>query len=252
IEFFSSGLEGTLIGIAGIYIISKAIYQFIYPVDRQELNIGSYIVLAGGLVNFVMGMILERTGKKYRSITLEADGKHLKSDTLTSVGLFIGLWIVLLTEQYWIDSLIALILGLLLIRTGYKLIRESISGLMDEADLQILEDVITILEKNKKDKWIDVHNMRAQKYGHYIHIDCHMTFPWYETLQKTHDEIEKIEKLIQGKMNYEVDINIHADPCFPDLCSICTVQNCPERNNPFEKRVTWRIENVSERQRIIN
>jgi Dimerisation domain of Zinc Transporter len=101
------------------------------------------------------------------------------------------------------------------------------------------------LEENKKDKWIDIHNLRVLKYGDHLHIDAHVTFPWYDTLSLTHDEVDAIGVLIKNKMHDKMEFFIHADPCVPPYsCAVCPITNCEYRKSDFKGRIKWTIDNV--------
>ncbi len=245
IEFLSAGIEGSLITIAGIAIFSKASYNFFIPNPLQELGIGILISGIAGLINLFAGIYLQKTGKKHNSLTLIADGKHLATDAYTSAGLLLGLGLIFFTKIEWIDNLMAIIFGLFIIFEGIKLIRKSVAGVMDEADATLLKEMINTAEQNKKNEWIDLHNFRVIKYGSDLHIDCHITLPFYLSLKEAHCEVEAFEKMMQVKYN-TLELFIHADPCMPgSLCKICKLSNCAFREQQFCKNLEWTLENVA-------
>ncbi len=248
IEFFSAGLEGTLIVTAGCFIILKAIYDFFYPSPLKSMELGIIITALAGLTNGLLGYYLIRKGRQLNSVTLKADGKHLLSDTYTSIGLLLGLGWLYWTQWYWIDNLLALIFGGIITYMGYNLIRDSIAALLDEADHQVLQQIIDVLQKHRRDFWIDLHNMRVQKFGHALHVDCHVTFPWYAQLDKVHHEVEVLERLANRQMSREIEFFIHADPCKPSLCPICAIKDCPVRQHPFQQQIKWTLNNVMSEQ----
>lgn len=244
IEFISAGFEGGLILLAGIVIIIKSIFDFIHPKEVELLDIGAYLAGAAGLFNYILGKFLIKTGEKNKSITLIADGKHLLSDTYSSIGLVVGLLIITLTKILWLDNILAIIFGFVIIITGYQLFRKSLAGLMDEADITVLKDVLSTLNDSRNDKWIDIHNLRVQQYGSSYHIDCHVTLPWYHDLQTSHDELKKMEDIIYKKFDGRVELFIHPDPCIVFSCAICQLSECKVRQIPFEKKIEWTLENV--------
>jgi cation diffusion facilitator family transporter len=244
IEFISAGFEGGLILLAGIIIIGKSIINIFNPVEIDQLNIGAGFAAIAGLANYFLGRFLINTGQKHNSITLIADGKHLLSDTWSSIGLIIGIVLMYFTHWLWLDNIIAITFGLVIIYTGYKLIRKSLAGLMDEADENILTEVIQVLNKNRHANWIDIHNLRIQQYGASFHIDCHITLPWYNDLQTSHDELKNIEELIAKQFHDKVELFIHPDPCLPFSCTVCQLSHCQVRQNPFKQKVEWTLENV--------
>ncbi len=247
-EFISAAVEGAMIFIAGGIIIVKSIYNLIYPVELHSLDIGLYIVVAGGVINYLMGYYASRTGRKNDSAALTASGEHLKSDAYSTLGLIIGLGLIILTGFIWLDSLIAIIFGLIIIVTGFRILRTSLSGIMDEADIIVLEKIIGILNAHRKDEWIDIHNMRVIKYGHQLHIDCHVTLPWYFEVRKAHAEIEEIDHLINRNAGKRVEFFIHVDPCRDDSCPHCLLKDCPVRAGEFVRKIEWNLEMVMANQ----
>jgi cation diffusion facilitator family transporter len=249
VEFFSAFIEGILIGIAGLIIIFKSGYDLVYPKPITQLFEGASIIGATGVVNLLIGYYLINTGKKHRSITLEADGKHLLTDAVTSAGLVAGIILIKLTAIYWLDSVISIVLGLYIVYNGYKLTRRSVGGLMDESNIDLVKTIIEILQENRKDPWIDVHNLRAQQYGADLHIDCHLTLPYYFDLNRVHQEISDIDKMINGNAHRKTELFIHADPCLPACCNYCRMKECPVRQEPFRGEIKWTIENATKNQK---
>lgn len=244
IEYLSSGFEGGLITISGVAIIIKSSYSFIYPQQIHSLDIGLYLTLATGLCNYFMGRYLIRHGKINHSTAMVADGKHLLSDTISSVGIIIGLLIIYFTKLYWLDNLLAILAGIYICYMGYSLLKESVTSLLDEADVEKLNLVIETLNVNRREKWIDMHNLRVLKYGAHLHVDAHITLPWYDKLEDSHTEVSLVENLIKKELGTELEFFIHADPCIPTSCAICVVHDCPVRKAGFVKRLTWTLENV--------
>jgi cation diffusion facilitator family transporter len=244
IEFLSAGLEGGLILIAGGSIFYKAIKGFFHPSLITDIDIGLYLSCFAGICNFLMGRYLIAQGKKYNSALMIADGKHLISDTVSSLGLVVGLIVIYITKIYWLDNVIALVFGLFIFYTGFKLIRESINNLLDEADYEKLNRVVEILNKNRREKWIDMHKLRVLKYGSHLHIDAHITLPWYDKLEESHLEVTAVEDLIKKELQDDVEFFIHADPCLPISCPICILKNCPVRQHELVRRLDWTLDNM--------
>jgi len=244
IEFISAGFEGGLIFIAAIVILIKSVDHLLHPVPLEKLDTGILLSGIGGALNFILGRYLISTGTKSKSITLVADGKHLLTDTYTSFGLIVGLVAIYFTNLLWLDSVIAAIFGVVILVTGYKLIRKSLSGLMDEADEESLNEVVKVINQHRSARWIDIHNLRVLRYGAHLHIDCHITLPWYDNLQSSHDELKNIETFIYKELKGKVEIFIHPDPCIPDSCSICNIDDCLFRKQAFDKKVEWTLENL--------
>ena len=108
-----------------------------------------------------------------------ADGKHILSDAISSIGLVIGIGLMFISGWLWLDAVLTILFAGVIIFTGFQLVRKAISGVMDEADIALLSEIIHILVANRKAEWIDIHNLRVIQYGRALHIDSHVTMPWY-------------------------------------------------------------------------
>ena len=243
VEFFSVFIEGSLIGIAGVVILFKSAYNIFYPHPISDLITGAVIIGATGVVNGGLGYYMIKKGKALRSLTIEADGKHLITDMVTSGGLVAGLLLIHFTKIDLLDSILSILVGFYIVFTGYKLVRRSVSGLMDEADFDIVTEVITVLNEKRRESWIDIHNFRAQKYGNELHIDCHLTLPNYFDLNSVHAEVSLVDRLINNEVT-KTELFIHTDPCVPQCCYYCSMPNCPIRSEPKREAITWTMEKV--------
>jgi cation diffusion facilitator family transporter len=188
-------------------------------------------------------------GKRNNSLALIASGKHLQSDTWSTLGIIAGLVLIWLTKLQWLDAAIAAGFALFIIFTGYNILRSSIAGIMDEADRELLEKMVKLLERNRRVNWIDLHNLRIIKFGNIIHIDCHLTVPWYLNVREAHAEIDALVALVQDEFGESVEFFVHADACLDFSCRICRKEDCPVRKFPFEEAVEWTIENISTNKR---
>jgi cation diffusion facilitator family transporter len=244
IEFISAGFEGALIFLAGGFIIYEAIKGFITPHDVKQADIGAYLTAFSGLCNFLMGYFLVTRGKKQNSALMVANGRHLLADMVSSCGLVVGLIAIYFTNLAWIDNLLAIIFGLYIFYTGFELVRESFGNLLDEQDQEKIAQLIRILNKNRRENWIDMHNLRILKYGSGLHVDAHITLPWYLSLEQAHDEVEAVETLVTKEIGAEMEFFIHADPCLPKSCPICSVQDCKVRKAMQVKKLEWTKENM--------
>mgnify|MGYP001608193080 CR=1 FL=1 len=245
VEFFSVFIEGSLVMIAGLLISFKSGYNLIYPHDIKDLVDGTLIIAAAGLINFFMGYYLVDQSKKLNSLTLFADGKHLQTDGYTSIGIVGGLMLIYFTGLNYLDSILSIAIGIFIIYSGYKLVRRSVSGLMDESEVDTAAEIISILNENRKDSWIDMHNFRTQRYGPELHIDCHLTLPYYFDLNKVHEEVSEVDKLVNHNANSTTEFFIHADPCIPQCCHYCRMPDCPVRSEPKSVDIVWTTENVT-------
>jgi cation diffusion facilitator family transporter len=243
VEYFSVFIEGALIGIAAITIIIKSVYGIFYPTQIHDLLTGAIIIGATGTVNGLLGYYMIRKGKALPSMTVEADGRHLLTDMVTSAALVAGLLLIYLTNILWLDSALSILVALYILYSSYKLVRRSVSGLMDEADFEMVTKVVAVLNKQRRDPWIDIHNFRAQKYGNDLHIDCHLTLPNYFDLIQVHNEVKLVDELINRKVT-KTELFIHTDPCVPQCCHYCSMPNCPIRSEPKREEITWTLEKV--------
>ena len=243
-EFLSAAVEGTLILSAGALIIYKAVQHLIFPVNITSIDQGIFLVGATAVINLAMGLIGVRFGKTNQSLALIASGRHLISDSYSTFGIIVGLLLILFTKLFWIDSAIAMLFGLFIIYTGYRILRRSIAGIMDEADEELLTRMIQLLNLNRRENWIDLHNLRVIKYGSVLHVDCHLTLPWYLNVQEAHAEIEALGALIKTEFGELLELFVHSDGCLYVQCPICIKANCPVRHHPLEKKIEWTLENI--------
>jgi divalent metal cation (Fe/Co/Zn/Cd) transporter len=128
--------------------------------------------------------------------------------------------------------------------TGYKIMRSSIAGIMDEADKELLSKMVRILNNNRRHNWIDLHNLRVIKYGGQLHVDCHLTVPWYLNVLEAHNEVDILRELIRKEFGDTLELFVHTDPCLDFSCSICTKPDCPVRKRPFMEKFAWTLENM--------
>lgn len=249
VEFISAGLEGTLIIVAGVAIIYKSVLAFFNPQALQNLDYGLLIVAISGLVNYLVGHFIQHAGKNHGSLTLQADGAHLKSDAYSSAGILIGLAIVYFTKLNVLDNVVAIIFGGFISYTGIKLLRRSVAGIMDEADEAAIESIAKVLEDNRQTEWIDVHNLRIIQYGSKLHVDCHVTLPWYFTLKEAHEQVDKIDEIVANKHSSQTEFFIHTDPCIKEQCKVCQIVDCPVRREAFKHKIDWTKETVLQNKR---
>ena len=250
IEFVSAAVEGSLILFAGLMIVGKSSYNFFHPNKLEDLDLGLIIIVATGVVNYLIGFIAERQGSKTGSIALVGSGQHLKSDSYSTAGIVVGLILILIFKIWWLDSAIAILFGGWIIFIGMKVVRKAIAGIMDEADYELLEKLIFKLNENRQTAWVDIHNTRVIKYGTVWHIDCHLTVPWYYTVKEAHHEIESFYSLVSREFQNPSEFFIHSDYCSPPhQCRICILEICHERKAPFEKKVEWNLETVLKNQK---
>jgi cation diffusion facilitator family transporter len=241
VEFLAAGVEGALLGLAGLIIVAKSVYSFWSPQPLQSLDLGLAITAFAGLVNYVLGSLAVRRGKRSQSMPLMAGGRHLQSDAWSTLALVIGLALVLLTGWWWLDSVVAVGFGVFLLYTSYRILQPSVAGIMDEADEQLIGRFTQVLQAHRRADWIDFHNLRLIKYGRMLHVDGHMTLPRFYDVQQAHDEMERVDALIAAEFGQRMEFFIHVDPCLPTSCSLCAVADCPVRSQPFQRQLNWTL-----------
>lgn len=248
-EFVSAAVEGGLIVAAGIMIIYETVMNFLQKSPLQKLDTGLILVGATAVINYIAGAVCIRIGKKNTSLALQASGKHLQVDTYSTIGIIAGLAIMLVTRLYWLDKIIALGMSVLVIYNGYRIIRTSLAGIMDEADMQLLKRFINVLNDHRRANWVDLHNLRVIKYGPLLHIDCHLTVPWYLNVHEAHLEIDALAELIKQQLGDAIELFVHTDGCLPFSCTICTKTDCSVRQQPMKERLDWTLENIISNQK---
>jgi cation diffusion facilitator family transporter len=240
-EFLSAAVEGSLVLMAGLIIIYEAIIDFIHPHPLQALDKGIYIVAFTAVINFIVGAWCIHKGKRNNSIQLVSAGKHLQTDTWSTTGIIIGLVVIWYTKLVWLDGVVALLFAAIIIFTGYHILRKSIAGIMDEADVKLLQDLVSYLNAHRRENWVDLHNLRVIKYGDGLHVDCHLTVPWYLNVLEAHAEIDAFTSLVRHRFGESMEFFVHSDACMEFSCSICAKQSCDVRRHAFEGRVEWTL-----------
>lgn len=210
-EYFSSGVEGALILVAAASIIWTAVGRLLNPQPLEALSIGIALSVAASLVNFGVAYVLFRAGKRYQSITLEADARHLMTDVLTTAGVLMGLLVVTLTGWLILDPLIAIGVAINIVWSGSGLIRRSILGLMDTAiPAEEQLKVVKILD-GYATSGVQYHDLRTRQAAAEQFISVHVLVPGKWSVQRGHDLLERIESEIHEALP-RVLINTHLEP----------------------------------------
>jgi cation diffusion facilitator family transporter len=208
------------------------------------LDLGLILIGVTAIVNFILGTICLRHGKKNNSLALQASGKHLQVDTYSTLGVIVGVTIIIFTKWFWLDMIIALLMSALIIYNGYKILRTSLAGIMDEADMQILTKMVAALNEKRPENWIDLHNLRVIKYGTRLHVDCHLTVPWYLNIHEAHLEVDVLSSVITDEFGSSMEMFVHTDGCLPFSCPICIKKDCAVRQHAFVQRIPFTLDNI--------
>lgn len=249
VEFLSAAIEGTLMTVSAFFIVFHAFENIHTAKSFTQLDYGIYLVAFTAVANFGLGYIAIDRGKKNGTLALIATGKHMQSDTYATGGIIVGLILMSVTGKAWIDSVVAMGFALVIFYAGYQILRNALAGMMDEADNELLDKVVLMLQKVRRENWIDLHNLRIIKYGSTLHFDCHLTVPWYFNVHEAHKELDELEGLVKEHFGESVELFVHADACLDFSCQICSKEDCPVRKADFVKQVDWTQDNIYSNKR---
>lgn len=236
IEFVTAVFEGGLISFASLVIAYEALRALLLGAPPPNLEQGLWVVIVAGVLNGLLGVTVLAIGRSTRSIALEADGRHVLSDCLTTIGILLGLGVAKWTGLAWIDPLIALCAAGLLAYTGVPLMRRAIDGLIDTADPALLRQLLQALERSREPGLIRLHHVRAMRNGRSIHVDGHIVLPEFWSIERAHETLQRYEEAVLRDGALEGEIELHADPCRQLYCRSCDLTLCPVREHAFESR----------------
>lgn len=210
-EYFSAAVEGIMIFVAAAVIVAQALDRFINPVPLENVGIGLLISFVAALINGAVALVLLNKGNQYRSSALVADGKHLMTDLITSVGVLIGVGLVVVTDQPRLDPVVALLVGVNILWTGFKLIRSSVNGLMDVAlPPEVNDEIDDVLDEFRTGE-IDFHAIRTRESGNMRFMECHVLVPGDWTVRQGHDFTEDVIDALVEKFP-DLRVSAHLEP----------------------------------------
>lgn len=212
ISFISAGFEGAMISAAAILILYEAGKQFVFGVNLQHLSTGLWITAGAGIVNLLLGLFLVRTGKNTSSPLIQANGTHVLTDVWTSIAVIVALILIQITNWYWWDPIFSVIAALNILRIGLKLIRESLRGLLDEADPEIEQRARALLDSKVAEKNITYHNFRHRHSGHSHWIEFHLVFPNEMSVEQAHTIATGIEASVNALIALDCRVITHLEP----------------------------------------
>lgn len=212
ITFFSAGVEGSMIIFAALVILYEAVTKWLSGLVLENLGEGTLFVAAAAGINGILGAYLVWQGKRYRSLILVANGKHVLTDVWTSVGVIVGLLLVLWTGWLPFDPILAILVALNILWSGGKLVRQSIGGLMDEGNPQMEQRVREILERETRNRGLTFHEVRCRYTGAAFWVELHLLFPVGTTIENAHWMATEIEEAVKSSFDQPVNIITHLEP----------------------------------------
>ena len=210
-EYFSSGFEGSLILIAAGSIIYTAIKRLIEPQPLEQLGIGLLILLVASTVNLVVSIIMRKAGKRHNAIALTANASHLMTDVWTSVGVLVGVGAVALTNWQPLDSIVAILAALNILWSGFKIVRDSVYGLMDTALPQDELDLINSILDTYKSQGVEFHAVRTRQSAAIKFVTMHVLVPNEWTVKHGHELLNQIENELKERLP-NANIFTHLEP----------------------------------------
>jgi len=209
VENISGVIEAILIFIAAGWIIVEAVKKMMgEAVELEAIGIGSLVMLVSALVNTVVSRKLYKVAKETRSVALEADALHLKTDVYTSLGVAAGLALILITHIYWLDPIVAIMVAFLIIKESYSLMRKAFNPLLDEA---WHVDEVEELEKSLNEMNVNYHQLRTRLAGNYRFLDLHIELPKDLSVESAHQYCDKIEENLISRFE-NLNVTIHVEP----------------------------------------
>lgn len=212
ITYVSAGFEGGMIAVAALAIVYEAVKGLILGEPLTRLDLGLAIILAASVANFALGLFLVRQGRRTRSLILEADGRHVLTDSYTSFGVVAGVALVRLTGWTWIDGAVAILVALNILWTGYRLLSEAVFGLMDRADPALLDRIVSVLQASRQPGWIDLHHLRAWQAGDRTFVDFHLIVPETWTVGQVHEANDLCLAALRAGLGGITELIVHFDP----------------------------------------
>jgi len=210
IEDISSAFEGILIIAAALLIVNAAAGRLFVSSELLELNLGIAISVLATAINAGISILLTRTAKSSGSMALEGDAKHLLSDVISTLGIWIGLVIVQITGWYIMDALLAFVVAILITRMGLGLILRSLKRLMDHSCIEEEKTILSVLNQNHSE-FIEFHDLKSRRQGNSVLAEVHLTVQDSMSVRMAHDIIDQIEKDLKEQAS-NIQLTVHIDP----------------------------------------
>ncbi len=211
VSFFSAGFEGAMIIFAALFILYQAIHKILFGIELESIEEGLFFVAFATAINLALSFYLIKKGKRYQSLILEANGKHILTDCWTSIAVLFALLMVKLTGVLLFDPIIAICAALNILWTGSKLVRQSVGGLMDQTDPKLQKHIVYLLDKEMKQKNLEFHHLRHRRSGNKVFVEFHLLFPKDLKLGRAHEIASEIEHNLQESLNVDSEVVTHLE-----------------------------------------
>lgn len=233
IEYFSAIFEGILLTATSMTIGYKAIFALFRPHPIEDLGLGLVIDTGAGFLNGLLGWYMLRVGKKEKSKTLQASGHHILSDFYTTIGLLVGLSFVYFTGHTWLDPVLALVMALWILRTGFLIARDAGDALLDGQDMVSIHKIVELFNAHRRDEIITLHDLRVMRSGRNRNVSVHVIVPEYFEVLRAHDAVSAYSDEIKKRAAIKGEFMTHVDPCQRNYCANCRMADCPVREAAF-------------------
>ena len=212
VSFLSAGFEGAMISAAAMLIFYEAARQFLFGVEIRNLGFGLAVTSLAAGVNLILGLALVAVGKKSESPLVRANGMHVLTDVWSSVAVLIGLGLYHVTEWVWWDPVVAILVACNILRVGIRLIRESLGGLLDEADQLIESRVRELLDREVASMGLSYHNFRHRHSGRTHWVEFHLVFDDHLSVGEAHDQATRLEAMVADLLSPDGRVISHLEP----------------------------------------
>ncbi len=212
VAFLSAGFEGAMISAAAVLILYEAVRQVVFGVSISHIAFGASITAAAAMINLILGLCLINIGKKSGSPLLRANGIHVLTDVWSSVAVLVALALIYKTKWVWWDPIAAVIAALNILRVGFKLIRESLGGLLDEADPKVEREIRHLLDREVKQRGLSYHNFRHRHSGRTHWVEFHLVLDDALTVGQAHEAATEIEASVAELLHPDGRVISHLEP----------------------------------------
>ena len=212
VAFLSAGFEGAMISAAALLILYEAVRQFVFGVAISHIGFGAAVTGGAAAINLVLGLSLIRVGKKSGSPLLRANGMHVLTDVWSSGAVLVALALIYFTEWVWWDPIAAVLAALNILRVGFKLIRESLGGLLDEADPKVEREIHNLLDREVSRRGLSYHNLRHRHSGRTHWVEFHLVFDDALTVGEAHEAATEIEASVAELLHPDGRVISHLEP----------------------------------------